>query len=86
MYWVYVLYSVRIKKFYTGYTRNLEKRLEHHNFGLDRWSKRGIPWKIVYVVKFDSKRDALIRERFLKSGKGREFIKAEVAQVVKAPV
>ncbi len=86
MYWVYVLYSDRIKKFYTGYTSNLEKRLDHHNYGLDRWSKRGIPWKIVYFEKYNTKRDALVRENFFKSGKGRELVKARVAQVVTAPV
>ena len=86
MFYVYVLYSEKIRKFYTGYTKNLKKRLNHHNLGLDQWSKRGIPWKLVYFETYKSKTKAVKRERFFKTGKGREFFKARIAKGVTAHV
>lgn len=86
MYYVYVIYSGKIKRFYTGCTENLYKRLKHHNLGLNRWSKRGMPWKIVYFEKYKTKTEVLKRERYLKTGKGREFIKARIAKLVTARV
>ena len=86
MFSVYVLYSDKINKFYTGYTSNLKKRLLHHNLGLDRWSKRGIPWKIVYEEEFLDKTKAIRREKFLKTGKGRDLIRGRIAKVVTARV
>ena len=82
MYYVYVIYSDKIKRFYTGSTENLYKRLEHHNLGLNRWSRRGIPWGIVYFEKYETRNEVLKREKFLKSGKGRESIKARIAKLV----
>lgn len=86
MYYVYVLYSEKIKKFYTGYSRDVDKRLKHHNLGLDRWSRRGIPWKLVYFEKYNNRKNAIKREKFLKTGKGRELIRGKVAKVVTARV
>ena len=86
MFYVYVLFSVALQKFYTGYTSNLDKRIIHHNLGLDRWSKRGIPWKLIYYETYKTKTEAIKREKYLKTGKGREFVEARVAKSVKAPV
>ncbi len=86
MYYVYVLYSRKISKFYIGYTKDLNNRIEHHNLGLDRWSERGIPWKLVYFEKYENKQDALRREKFLKTGKGSKFVKARIAKEVTARV
>lgn len=86
MYSVYVLHSAEIDKFYVGYTKDINKRVKHHNLGLNRWSKRGIPWKLIYSEEYNNKSEALKRERFLKTGKGREFIRARVAKVVTARV
>lgn len=86
MYYTYVIYSEKILKYYVGYTSDLKKRISHHNLGLDRWTKRGTPWKLVYKEEYRNKHDAFLREKYLKTGKGREFFRAEVAQVVTARV
>ncbi len=86
MYFVYVLYSKIIKQFYTGSTSDIYKRLRHHNLGLDRWSKRGVPWEIVYSKAYLTKSEALREEKYLKSGVGRKFVHAEVAKAVTARV
>jgi putative endonuclease len=61
---------------YTGCTEDLSRRLkEHNNKSLSFWTKRGNNWKLVYKEVIDNKTDAIKREKWLKSGKGREFIK-----------
>ncbi len=73
MYWVYIIQSEKTKKFYIGYTNNLESRLKQHNEGKNKWTKNKGPWKIVYTEKFKTKSEAIKREKFLKRQKNREF-------------
>ncbi|MDD5626977.1 MAG: GIY-YIG nuclease family protein [Patescibacteria group bacterium] len=75
MYYVYILFSTRLKKIYKGFTSNLKRRFLKHNLGEVRSTKKGIPWQLVYYEAFLSKRDARREELFLKSGKGRERVK-----------
>ena len=74
MWFVYILYSVKIDRYYVGVTDNLEWRLERHNAGWGRYTKRGIPWEIVYTETFNNKSEALKRERSIKRRKSREYI------------
>ncbi len=77
-YFVYVIKSVE-GFHYTGMTEDLELRLKQHNDkSLSFWTKRGNDWKLIYVEVFDNKTDALKREKWLKSGAGREFLKNNV--------
>jgi putative endonuclease len=76
MFFVYVLYSPSANKFYVGYTSNLESRLLSHNqLGTKDWTKRYRPWNLVYTETYPSKSSALKREKELKTGVGREFIR-----------
>lgn len=75
MFYVYIIQSIRDKKFYTGITNNLGRRLREHNQGrksTPSTKKRG-PFKLFYWEKFNSRKEARIREKFFKSGAGREF-------------
>ena len=75
MYWVYILYSERIDKYYIGYTSNLQNRLEFHNSESNKiWSRRGKPWELVFSHQFDTKREALQAEKHIKKQKSRDFI------------
>lgn len=79
---VYVLYSKKYGKTYVGFTSNLIERFKSHNF----LSKKGYtikfrPWVVVYLEFFSSKTEALKREKLLKTGKGREFIKEIVSNL-----
>jgi putative endonuclease len=75
MYQVYVLYSENYQKIYIGMTSNLEARLKSHNeLGTKGWTIKYCPWVIIYTEETKTKQEALIRERQLKSAKGREFI------------
>jgi len=72
MYITYILYSPKIQRFYTGQTKNLDRRLEEHNRGKSLFTAKGIPWMVVFSKAGNLKRDAMKLERFIKKrGAGR---------------
>jgi len=74
-YYVYILYSVPFDKTYVGYSSDIEGRLSAHNHSQNKgFTKRFQPWIIVYHETFQAKAEAMSREKFFKSGKGRELI------------
>jgi len=75
-YFVYILQSLKTKRFYIGSTSDLLKRLDFHNKGLQRYTKRDKPWELVYWEEFKNKKEALLREREIKSKKSRKFIES----------
>jgi len=66
-YFVYMLKSLKDEKFYTGHTSDLKKRLKQHNSGMVRSTKARRPFEIVYWESCGTRRDAMKRERQLKS-------------------
>ncbi len=74
-YYVYVLKSELNGILYIGFTSDLERRLKEHNSGKTKSLKPYLPYKIVYTEQFDTREKAVNREKYLKSGIGREFIK-----------
>ena len=75
MYFVYVLRSEVDGRLYKGLTQNLENRFEEHNKGKMKSTKGFIPWILVCHEKVETRVEARKREKFLKSGIGREFLK-----------
>lgn len=74
-YFTYVIYSQSHNRLYKGLTQNIEKRLEEHNRGLTSSTKFYKPWTLIFSEEFSSRDEARKREKFLKSGQGRDFIK-----------
>ena len=74
MWKVYIIYSEKIDRYYTGVTDDLIWRLERHNQGWGRYTKRGLPWKVVYTEGFESKSGALKRESEINNQKSRRHI------------
>ncbi|MGC3944144.1 MAG: GIY-YIG nuclease family protein [Chryseolinea sp.] len=72
---VYVLWSPSLRKTYVGMTSDLEARVIAHNVGTKGWTLRGRPWQLVFYETFDDKAAALRREKYFKSGVGREAIR-----------
>ncbi len=73
MYYVYILRSEKDSRFYTGLTKDISRRLREHNSGNVRSTKNRIPFELVYKEEFVNRTKARIREKFFKSGSGREF-------------
>ncbi|MCO5948427.1 GIY-YIG nuclease family protein [Mucilaginibacter sp. RT5R15] len=55
-------------------SNDFEKRLIQHNAGYTKSTKAYRPWKIVYTESFDTLLEAVNREKYLKTGVGREFL------------
>ncbi len=66
MYTVYILYSDFFDSFYVGFTQDIKARLNAHNSGLNKSTKRYIPWKLAGEVKKATKTEAMELERKLK--------------------
>ena len=82
MYIVYILHSAKYDKIYIGYTSNLKERLLSHNeLGKKGWTIKYRPWLLVHTESFETKQQALLREKELKSGKGREWIWNELVKI-----
>ncbi|MEL6483704.1 MAG: GIY-YIG nuclease family protein [Bacteroidota bacterium] len=79
-YLVYILFSETHQKTYCGMTSNLIARFKSHNeLGTKGWTIKFRPWKVIYVEVFKSKSEALKREKFLKSGKGRKWVAENIS-------
>jgi len=65
-YYLYIIRSLVIKRFYIGITPNIEKRIKEHNAGKTKSTKPYIPWKLVYKEIYLDKTLARKREIFLK--------------------
>lgn len=77
-YYVYIIKSSEGFR-YTGCTEDLQKRLkEHNNKSVSFWTKRDADWKLIYKEEFENKSEALKREKWLKTGIGRDFLKNNV--------
>lgn len=75
MYFVYVLLSLKDEKFYTGYTNDLKRRLLEHNQGENFSTKHRRPFKAVYYECCVEEKDAIAREKYLKTGMGKKYLK-----------
>lgn len=73
--YVYVLGSTESGNFYTGYTSDLRKRLQEHNTGKSPYTKFRGPYELVYYEACIDSRDALMREKYLKTGMGKRYLK-----------
>ena len=74
-YYVYILFSLKDLGLYIGSTSNLRNRLVNHAKGKVKSTKGRIPIKLVHYEYFINRIDAKSREKFLKSGYGREQLK-----------
>ncbi|MFZ2324927.1 MAG: GIY-YIG nuclease family protein [Ignavibacteriaceae bacterium] len=75
MFTVYVIYSIIHKKIYVGQTNDLSRRLYEHNNGLlSSYTKRYTPWELLYKEEYNTRSEAVVREKQLKSSRGRAFI------------
>jgi len=77
-YFVYVLSSLKVSRLYIGSSANPDQRLKSHNFGRVKSTKNYLPWERILLEQHSSKKEATSRERYLKSGWGRAWLKKNV--------
>ena len=69
-YYVYMLKSIEKKTVtYVGYTSDVKKRIQLHNLGKGAKFTRGRKWKLIYREKFNSKKEAILREYYIKKNR-----------------
>ena len=79
-YFVYILLSEKDNKRYIGSTKNLQRRIAEHNRGAVISTKFRRPFKLVHHERYKTKEEAEEKEKFFKTGRGRQYLK-EVLQI-----
>ena len=74
-YYTYVLKSQKDKKLYIGWSNNLKERVGKHKRGLVPATKFRLPIELVYYEACTDKQAAVAREKQLKTGFGRAYLK-----------
>ena len=74
-YYIYILYSLLDHKFYIGFTSNLKQRFTEHQNGEVFATKGRRPFKLIYYEAYLNKLDALKREKYFKTDKGKRSLR-----------
>ncbi|MBI5621956.1 GIY-YIG nuclease family protein [Candidatus Falkowbacteria bacterium] len=77
-YTVYILENQHDKTWYTGMSSNLKQRIKQHLAGQSTYTAKKPGWKLIYAELYLTKQDASGREKFLKSGAGKKFIRKQL--------
>jgi putative endonuclease len=72
MFYVYVLHSGKTGRRYIGSCQNLGERIRRHNLGHSKATRHGVPWKLLHSEPFLTREQAAAKERFYKTGRGRD--------------
>lgn len=84
--YVYLLRSLKDDRWYTGYTEDLKRRIEQHHAGNSISTRHRGPWELIYYEACVHVEDARARERYLKSGMGKRYIKNRLKEFLALPV
>jgi len=79
---VYVLRSLKDSRLYVGMSANIKRRLLEHNSGKTRSTKGYVPWELLYHETHPDRAAARKRERYLKSGYGKQWLKEKFKSVL----
>ena len=72
MFYLYVLRSQKTGRRYIGSCEDINDRLRRHNAGETKATRHGIPSILLHVEKFATRSAAISRERYYKTGRGRD--------------
>ncbi|MEK7144774.1 MAG: GIY-YIG nuclease family protein [Patescibacteria group bacterium] len=75
MYYTYLIESKKDNRWYTGCTQDLRKRFNLHNSNMVVATKGRGPFTLIYYEACGDKQDAFAREKYLKSGPGKRYLK-----------
>jgi putative endonuclease len=75
MWFVYAIKSKRDERIYVGICLHVPNRIDQHNKGKTKSTKGYRPWVLIYQEQLPSRAEARTREKYLKSGAGKEFLK-----------
>lgn len=84
MHYVYILKSSKDSHLYYGYTNDLKGRIQKHRAGKVFATKSRLPVKLIYYEAFLSEEDARARERYFKTGWGRNYVKKHLVKTLES--
>ena len=67
MFYIYIIYSERLQRYYVGSTGIVEKRLLEHNAGKSKSTRAGVPWTLIHIESFPTRSEAILQERKIKA-------------------
>jgi putative endonuclease len=73
MFWVYIIKSNSVNRYYIGHTANLKNRIEHHRSGREKYTKIASDWCLVFSKEYKTRTQAQKTENFIKRQKSRIF-------------
>ncbi len=76
--YVYILRSKKSGQWYTGFTTDLRKRFKEHNSNENSYTKSRGPFELIYYEAYKNKADARSREKQLKSGQGKAYLRQRI--------
>lgn len=82
-FYVYILKSQKDGNLYTGFTNDLSRRLQEHQQGKNTSTSKRLPVELIYFEGHKSKKDALRRESYFKTSKGKTTIKQILRECLK---
>ena len=82
-YSVYIIYSVKLDKYYIGYTENIATRLSQHNAGISTFTAKATDWVMKYSEAFANREEAQQRELEIKRKKSRKYVEWLIASAAK---
>jgi len=82
-YYTYILRSKKDDKLYIGYTSNLKKRIDEHQSGKVTATKSRLPVELIFYEAYRNKYDALRREKYFKTSKGKTTLKSMLREFLK---
>lgn len=84
MFYVYILQSLKDQKFYIGFTADLKKRLQEHKNGESKATRPRLPIRLVFYESYLNKYDALRRENYFKTSKGKITLRRMLKEFLKS--
>ncbi len=79
-FFVYILQSMKDFSFYVGQSNDLDYRVSKHNDGFSKYTSSKIPWRLVYFEMFETRKEALQREKEIKRMKSNKYILQLIAK------
>jgi len=80
LFYIYIIHSQHLQRYYVGSTDNVEKRLQEHNAGKSASTGAGTPWELIRTESFPTRSEAMLHEQKIKSrGIGRYLSDIEQA-------
>jgi len=71
---LYIIYSIKLDRYYIGHTEDLEKRIIQHNTGMSAYTSKANDWVLKYVERYETREKARSREMEIKKKKSRKYI------------